>query len=200
MHIGIPYLPVKNHHGNHGISPSFQLSPSPQISLQHPPHYLQPQSPTLSPSYTSLKQITKTSVSGLQTVDTEFTSAASRVQGSHNSNFTNTPSDTQASSGHPLHSFFSTSTPLSPVLKAAIESTVRWLHRADAKVERFLTSTTNHRTEQWPSDSFRDTPNPASPLPVMPLSSSSPSIVQDLSPASLASPPTLDGQVASSLE
>ena len=190
MHIGTPYPPVKNHHGNHGILPSFQLLPSPQISLQHPPHYLQPQSPTLSPSYTSLKQITKTSVSGLQTVDAEFTSAASRVQGSHNSNFTNTSPDTQASSGHPPHPFFPISLPLTPVLKAAIKSMVQWLHGADAKVERFLNSTTNHRTEQWPSDSSRNTPDPASPLPVKPLSSSSPSIVSDLSPASLASPPT----------
>ena len=200
MHIGIPYPPVGNQHGNHGISPPFQLLPSPQISLQHPPHYLQPQSPTLSKSYTSLKEITTTSVFGLQTVDADFTPAASRVQESHKSDRNNTSPDTQSPSGQPTHPFFPILTPLPPVLKATIKSTVRWLHLADAKVERFLTSTTNHRTEQWPPDSSRDTPHPASPLPVKPLSSSTPSIVSVLSPASLASPPTLDGQFALSVE
>ena len=72
MYIGSPYPPVGNHHGHHEISPPFQPSHPSQISLQqlHPGPL--PQSPTISPTYTTLKQLIKTIVSWLQTVDAEF--------------------------------------------------------------------------------------------------------------------------------
>ena len=72
MHIGTPYPPVGNHLGNHEISPPFQLSHPPPPSLQQLHPCPLPQSPTFSPTYTTLKQLIKTIVSWLQTVDSEF--------------------------------------------------------------------------------------------------------------------------------
>ena len=107
-----------------------------------------------------------TSDTGITTLD-KFCQLDHHVH-RHNSNFTNITPDNQASSGYPSHPFFSISSSLPPVLKAAIKSTVGWLHWSYAEVGRWVTAT--NWTSLTPSDTSHGTPAPVSPLLVEPPS------------------------------
>ena len=87
---------------------------------------------------------------------------------SHNSNFSNISPSYLTSSSCPPIPLLPFESSLPPVLKAAIKLTVRWLQSADVTFERWL-DTADSRTP-LASTVQRPSPNPASLLPVEPLS------------------------------